>query len=103
MSHDLPEFKPLRQEKVLAYLHRVFGEHYVKMDSFPDGHYRVYFKPGYFVIQPGKTEPSKSQWSTLKKRMKRIHPGVFIFKQTGTTSSKDGPVYYIDFGFFAYR
>ena len=102
MYNDLPEFDRSRKHHVVqGYIRRVFsqGSDTALRDliTYDDGHYRATFSPDYFVIQEGKTDPSKSQWNTLKKRMKRIDRQVFIFRNHGKT--KDG-LYYIDFGFF---
>ncbi len=66
------------------------------------GHYRATFDLRYFVLAAGHTEPSRSQWNGLKKKMKRHHRGVFVFKEHGILDSVDNPpVGYVDFGFFA--
>ncbi|NWF69541.1 MAG: hypothetical protein HXY40_10685 [Chloroflexi bacterium] len=69
--------------------------HLVELIAYDDGHYRALFRPAYFGDQP----PSKSQWSTLKKRLKRHEPLIFVFKQHGTL----GDCVYLDFGFVAPR
>jgi len=105
---DLPSFKERPRDQVMALVHRVLmldshSDHsYLhELVAHADGHYRVSFDPAYFVLQQGQSEPSKSQWSSLKKKFKRHDPSVFVFKEHGTLT-KDGTRYsYLDFGFFA--
>jgi len=66
---------------------------------YDDGHFRVLFDPAYFILAAGADAPSKSQWNTLKKRLKRHEPTLFIFKQHGT----QGAALYLDIGFVAKR
>lgn len=118
---NLPQFHPQRREDVLAFLNAIFihpGETTAssavqRLLAYPDGHYRVIFRRSYFILPAGQTEPSKSQWNTLKKKMKRHHPRVFIFKEHGGTccgaadnaddaAAPDANCYYLDFGFFAH-
>ncbi|MFC1960520.1 hypothetical protein ACFLYO_07410 [Chloroflexota bacterium] len=104
---DLPAFQKPPYNFVHDYATRVLAhpgseENYLRdLIAYDDGHYRAIFDPAYFVLAEGRTEPSKSQWNTLKKKMKRHHRGVFVFKQHGTTEYADAPHYTIDFGFFA--
>ena len=105
---DLPAFKARPRDQVMALVHRVLtldshSDHsYLhELVAHQDGHYRVLFDPGYFVLQPGQAEPTKSQWSSLKKKFKRHDPGVFVFKEHGMITADDKPYSYLDFGFFA--
>jgi hypothetical protein len=105
---DLPAFKVRSRDHVMTLVQRVLmldshSDHsYLhKLTDFPDAHYRVLFDPAYFVLQAGQTEPSKSQWSSLKKKFKRHDPTVFVFKEHGTVSENGKPYGYLDFGFFA--
>ena len=53
--------------------------------------------------QGDATEPSKSQWSTLKKQLKRRDHQIFVFKEYGTVpcnAETDATCLYLDFGFF---
>lgn len=68
-----------------------------KLLVFDDNHFRALFSPSYFVLGDDVTEPSKSQWNTLKKRFKRLDHDIFIFKEHG---QQDG-LFYIDFGYYA--
>ncbi|MFO7320350.1 MAG: hypothetical protein DIU68_001340 [Chloroflexota bacterium] len=109
---DLPAFQRRRFDQVHKYISRVLTNprqasttRLVKLLTYDDGHYRAIFRGDYFVLQEGATGPTKSQWSTLKKHMKRIAPEVFIFKEHGEIPCgpevRDPSVrcYYIDFGF----
>ena len=74
---DLPPFKPRKHEDVVAFISRLFineksaDSHYIDLLDYEDGHFRVLFKPSYFVLQDGEIEPTKSQWNSLKKKLKR--------------------------------
>lgn len=104
---DLPEFKSRRKEDVLKYASGILTNDpqlkhsdLVDLIAYEDGHYRAIFTPHYFILPEGQTEPSKSQWSTLKKKFKRHEPNIFVFKDYGETKTVDGKCYYVDFGFF---
>lgn len=104
----LPHFRKRRREAVEDYATRVFikpgsdaGTLLRRMVAFEDNHWRAVFDASYFTLTEG--EPSKSQWNTLKKRMKRMDPSVFIFKGHGDTlcdPEQDERCLYVDFGFF---
>jgi hypothetical protein len=103
----LPEFKKISHETVLSHLKTIFGgstpiqpSYIIDLIGYKDGHFRVVFNPHYFILPQGQTEPSKSQWNTLKKKFKRHIPNAFIFKEYGATQTPDGKGYYLDFGFF---
>lgn len=99
MEQNLPEFQKKAKDKVLMFVTQVFGgENIVNLVQFDDGHFRITFKSSFFEMKEEQTEPSKSQWSTLKKRMKRRDHKVFIFKTYGTIDTH----YYLDFGFFKF-
>lgn len=107
MSKALPTFKARPLDSVRAFCHEVFshdpsGEHshFVELVVYEDHHFRAFFAPGYFTFQPGQAEPSKSQWSSLKKRMKRHDPLCFSFKEHGADTQDGSRVYWVDFGFF---
>ncbi|MCB9457839.1 MAG: hypothetical protein H6671_17790 [Anaerolineaceae bacterium] len=105
---DLPEFKHRSRETVLTFIsamltnERISKQTHLKaLNSYPDGHYRAIFDPAYFALPPDQTQPSKSQWNTLKKRLKRHEPTIFIFKEHGEIE-QEGRCFYVDFGFFAH-
>lgn len=103
---DLPEFRQEDYETALAYISEVLGDkaaagetHLVELVVYDDGHFRAIFEAAYFTIQPGADAPSKSQWNSLKKKMKRHNPGVFVFKEHGVVTDEAGRCF-VDFGFF---
>ncbi|NWG17533.1 MAG: hypothetical protein HXY41_12970 [Chloroflexi bacterium] len=108
---DLPAFAPRPQGAVMAYLRTIFSHdaagkitYLIRLETRPDNSYRAIFDPAYFVLAEGQQQPSRSQWNTLKKKMKRHNAGVFIFKQHGEISCGQAqPCCYVDFGFFAHE
>jgi len=107
---DLPKFKPRHLDDVATFI----GEALVNKQQGPDtclrelityqdGHYRAIFDLAYFQgVGDARQTPSKSQWSSLKKKLKRHDPRLFVFKECGVVTAKDGAARgYIDFGFFA--
>lgn len=108
-SKSLPQFKRRPQESVQALLSTVLTNpavseetQLVELETYPDGHFRAWFSPDYFVLAEGASEPSKSQWNTLKKKLKRHDALAFVFKAYGE-EVRDGQMrYYLDFGFFAH-
>jgi hypothetical protein len=106
-AKPLPQFKPRPQAAVEKLLSTVLtnpavGEasHLVSIEAYPDGHYRAWFSPGYFILADNATEPSKSQWNTLKKKLKRHEVRAFVFKEYGSEIRDGQPLCYLDFGFF---
>jgi hypothetical protein len=98
---DLPQFKSVNVEKAQSYIKDVLGHGddtpVLSISAQQGGYFRVIFAQRYFVLAEGQTVPSKSQWNTLKKRMKRVEKQVFVLKEHGQTP--DGNLY-LDFGFF---
>jgi hypothetical protein len=99
MPDDFPEFDKKMQHVALALVKSIFRDHFAELKTYEDGHFRVIFNPLYFNLDETKPHPSKSQWSSLKKRLKRHHKGVFVFKATGELTDNQC---YLDFGFFRY-
>jgi hypothetical protein len=104
MDYELPEFD-VREAKrrALPFVNTIFTSSLNRLEIADDGRCRVIFKKSFFSLQEGETAPTKSQWSTLKKKLKRHNPGVFIFKETGEIPCVDigeETCYYIDFGFY---
>ncbi len=105
----LPTFKPRHLDRVQRFVAQMLTNEYQippemhlrEVIAYPDGYYRALFSPAYFILTEGQTEPSKSQWNTLKKKFKRHDPLIFIFKDYG--ESPCGEVgetcVYLDFGF----
>ena len=106
---DLPAFRKVSRDFALSYIREVLTSpaqpdhsHLIELIAYQDGHYRALFDPAYFVLAEGRREPSRSQWNSLKKKLKRHHRGVFVFKTHGETTTRDGRrCYTIDFGFLA--
>lgn len=100
--NDLPAFDRGRHpDAVRSFISKVLsrGNDTALRDLivYDDGHYRAVFDPAYFILVPERSEPSKSQWNTLKKRLKRMDNRVFVFKAHGQT---DEGHYWLEFGFF---
>lgn len=99
MVDDFPELDKNMSTTANGLMQAIFREYLVELKAFEDGRFRVVFDGAYFNLDASRITPSKSQWSSLKKRFKRHHKGIFVFKETG--ESDDTPVrYYVDFGFF---
>jgi hypothetical protein len=110
MQPQLPEFEKRAKAKVIPLVTAIFSQHMIELVQHEDGHFRVMFTDGVFTMGEGQSEPTQSQWSTLKKRFKRRDKRLFIFKEHGgvASDSKQGetattPHYYLDFGFFRYE
>ena len=108
---DLPPFKRRKRDDVLAFItamlineHSDSSEesHFIELVDYEDGHFRVLFNPRYFVVREGQTEPTKSQWNSLKKKLKRHDSSVFVFKEYGAAGANKSQ-YYLDFGFLPER
>lgn len=106
MEDNLPEFDVTEaKRKALPFVNSIFTDKLSKLQIEEDGRCRAIFKKSFFSMSEGQTEASKSQWSTLKKKLKRHNRGVFIFKETGETAcgeTSEESCYYIDFGFYRY-
>jgi hypothetical protein len=109
MMSDLPEFSRPKRENVEVFIRRALISERTTGNSalreliaYDDGHFRAVFSPSYFALADGAALPTKSQWSTLKKHLKRIEPRLFIFKEHGTLERDGETLLYVDFGYFAY-
>ena len=104
MDYDLPEFDIKAAKRyAVPFAKKIFGELLKQLIVEEDGHCRAIFDKTYFVLHEDATEPTKSQWSSLKKKMKRHNHKIFLFKQTGETTCNedaDESCYFIDFGYF---
>lgn len=106
----LPRFRKRRREAVEDLAARMFtrpgsdtGTLLRRLVAFEDHHWRAIFDPSFFILPEGQTTPSKSQWNTLKKRMKRMDVSIFVYKEHGETRCDpdvDAGCFYVDFGFF---
>jgi vancomycin permeability regulator SanA len=95
----LPTFRKVTLNKAARFAQQVFGDKLATVIAKENDSYRAVFAVNYFTLQPDADAPSKSQWNTLKKRMKRVNKGVFVFKAHGDTTHEGTPRYYVDFGF----
>jgi hypothetical protein len=101
MSGQLPTFKTTSKQEAERFIRTALTRGdmiaLIRLHSYPDHHFRAVFDPNFFVLAEDRSKPSKSQWNTLKKRLKRMNKQVFVFKDHGET--EDG-YFYLDFGFF---
>jgi hypothetical protein len=103
---DLPEFKTQHREFVIDFLRQVFTHpnqeesHFVRLVEHKDGHYSAVFSLSYFA---SAETPTKSQWNSLKKKLKRHDKRIFVFKEHSVIDC-DAPAGCgsLDFGFFAH-
>lgn len=105
---ELPEFQHRRYEDVAAFVSQAFTRpnqpeksYFRHLTGFDDGHYRVFFSLAYLVTGE---EPTKSQWNSLKKKLKRHDKRLFVFKEHGLApdDSSGERCGYIEFGYFAH-
>ncbi|MBC8100345.1 MAG: hypothetical protein H7Y11_12950 [Armatimonadetes bacterium] len=108
MTTPLPKFKPRPVDQVEAFLRPLLTNPQVSEDTqlravitYSEGYYRAVFDAAYFVLVEDETEPTKSQWNTLKKKLKRRESKLFILKAHGALTYEDAACYYIELGFFA--
>ncbi|MDE2777328.1 MAG: hypothetical protein OXI77_15465 [Chloroflexota bacterium] len=110
MSNDLPPFRKVKRGYAASLIHQALssprGAALLQLVEFDDHHYRAVFNLNHFQLAEGKCLPSKSQWNTLKKRLKRRDRSIFIFRDYGQIDCKahgKSPAaktcLYIDFGF----
>lgn len=103
---DLPEFKTQGRERVTAFLTQLLTHpnqpqsHFVRLVEHEDGHYGVVFSLSYFA----PTEPpTKSQWNSLKKKLKRHDKRIFVFKDHSLVECEaPAGCGALEFGFFAH-
>jgi hypothetical protein len=105
---DIPEFRKQPFDRVHKFMAEVLTNpqagpksclRQLKVDKTTH-QYRALFDPAYFALSTDRPAPTKSQWTTLRKRMKRHRSDVFIFKGHGTTMFQGKECYYLNFGFF---
>jgi hypothetical protein len=97
-----PEYVQTFMQRALKPAHTAHGSALREIITYDDGHYRAVFSMNYFALHEGAAEPTKSQWNTLKKHLKRIEPRLFIYKQHGTVQHDGETCLYLDFAFFAH-
>lgn len=70
--------------------------YFIDLVEYDDHHFRVIFSIDYFHRDEAhQDEPTKSQWNTLKKKLKRHNRSVFVLKEHGTLHDNA----YLEFGF----
>lgn len=106
---ELPKFKREGRQAVERLLIQVFTHpnepevsHFRRLVAYDDGHYAAVFSLGYFV----ETDvPTKSQWNSLKKKLKRHDKRVFVFKEQQIVLCEDFDTEarcgQVEFGYFA--
>lgn len=112
MHNALPSFRRVKRRYAASIIHGVLagpqGSALLKLHEFEDGHFRAIFSPRYFQLPSERAQPSKSQWNTLKKRLKRRDRSIFIFRDYGEIDCRRAGVseradaescLFVDFGF----
>lgn len=113
MSSELPAFRKVKRSYAATLVHGALtgprGSSLLQLLEFDDHHFRVIFDLKQFQLAEGTQLPSKSQWNSLKKRLKRRDRSIFIFRQYGPIDcGSQGKTLaaqtclYLDFGFLVY-
>ena len=106
MQSQLPEFRHVKRAYAARLIHSVLtnerGPALLELVAYDDHHFRVVFAASYFQLAEGSAAPSKSQWSTLKKKLKRRDRRIFVFRAHGLLDNADtgnGGRCFLEFGF----
>ncbi len=110
MPSDLPDFRKVKHSYAASIANSVLsgprGAALLRLVEFEDNHFRAIFDQGYFQLQAGNSAPSKSQWSTLKKKFKRRNRSIFVFRAYGelpcrqvTRAHEGRTCLFLEFGF----
>jgi len=110
MRHELPKFQKVRRHFAADFINDALsgprGACLIKLIEYDDHHFRALFRRSYFELIDGADMPSKSQWNTLKKKLKRRNRRVFVFRDYGSLAcseyasvGSDQVCLYLDFGF----
>jgi len=113
MDNDLPQFRKVKRSYAASLIHQALsgprGAALLQLIEFEDNHFRAVFDISYFQLADGNILPSKSQWNSLKKRLKRRDRSIFIFREYGRIDCEAQGKHlaaniclYIDFGFLLY-
>lgn len=113
MSKALPEFRKVKRSYAAALVHGALsgpsGSALLQLIEFDDHHFRAIFDIKQFQLADGAQLPSKSQWNSLKKRLKRRDRSIFVFRQYGPIDCDSqgkklaaSTCLYLDFGFLFY-
>ena len=109
MMKELPHFKTHRHAEVIDFVTQVFIRpnqpeisYFVRLIDHSDGHYGIVFDLSYFASAEA---PTKSQWNSVKKKLKRHDKQIFVFKDYSVMpcngSGTEKQCGYIEFGYFA--
>lgn len=106
MQSDLPAFRRVKRAYAARLIHSALtnerGSALLELIEYDDCHFRAVFARSYFQLSAGNDAPSKSQWSTLKKKLKRRDRSIFVFRAHGEleqASAESASNYFLDFGF----
>lgn len=110
MRHELPKFQKVRRRFAANFINGVLsgprGSSLIELIEFEDHHFRAVFKRSYFEVIDGAELPSRSQWNTLKKKLKRRDRRVFVFRDYGPidcaesgSAGSSQVCLFLDFGF----
>lgn len=110
MMNDLPQFRKVKRSYAASIVHGALsgprGAALLQLVEFNDHHFRAVFDLKHFQLAEGNSLPSKSQWNSLKKRLKRRDRSIFIFREYGQIDCAGHgkrlaatACLYIDFGF----
>ncbi len=107
-NDELPEFRKVKKTHVIKLVNSLLigasGASLVSLEDFEDNHFRMIFKLSYFQLADGNDMPSKSQWNTFKKKIKRRDHSIFVFREygkidCGSKGLESEMCLYLDFGF----
>ena len=110
VSSELPQFRKVKRSYAASIIHGALtsprGAALLQLLEYDDHHFRAIFNLKHFQLAPGNRQPTKSQWNTLKKRLKRRDRTLFIFRDYGAIDcaalgkrSNAEACLYIDVGF----
>ncbi len=110
MNNELPHFRKVKRSYAASIIHSALsgpaGSALLELIEYEDHHFRAIFSLKYFQLHDGAHLPSKSQWNTLKKKLKRRNRTIFVFREYGQIDcgkpgdSRTGQsCLYLDFGF----
>ena len=110
MRNTLPRFRKVKRRFAASIVHDALsspaGSALLQLIEYDDHHFRAVFDLKYFQLAAGDTSPSKSQWNTLKKKLKRRERSIFIYREYGSIDCRERAkamagetCLYLDFGF----
>ena len=106
MHSEIPTFRHVKRSYVARLIHSALsnerGSALLELIEFEDNHFRVVFAASYFQLAAGSDGPSKSQWNTLKKKLKRRDRSIFIYRAHGklqSAAAESDDKYFLDIGF----